>query len=112
MGALYKRKGSRNWMMAAWVAGRQICKSTHTRNKRLARQMLARWETEIFEDRFQLPKSTPPYFEEWAENFLLRIQHANTRKRYGGSIGKALQSQLAILGLPNALEGRKIARCR
>lgn len=88
MGTLYKRRGSRKWMMAAIVAGKQVCKSTHTSNKRLARHILERWETEIFEGRFHLPKSRPPFFEEWAEEFLTRVQHANTRKRYASSIGK------------------------
>ena len=49
MGTLYKRDGSRNWMMAVTVNGRQVCKSTHTSNKRLADQLLSRWETDVFE---------------------------------------------------------------
>jgi integrase len=89
MGTLYKRsKGSRKWMMAVTVNGRQVCKSTHTSNKRLADQMLLRWETEVFEGRFNLPKSAPPAFEKWADEFLAKVPHPNTRKRYGSSIGK------------------------
>ena len=49
MGTLYKRAGSLNWMMAVTVDGRQVCKSTHTSNKRKADQLLSRWETEVFE---------------------------------------------------------------
>ena len=98
MGALYRRAGSRNWMMAVTVAGRQVCKSSHTSNKRLAGRMLARWETEVFEGRFHLPESTPPYFEVWADEFLKTVQHANTRKRYASSIGK-LKSKFAGLRL-------------
>jgi integrase len=88
MGTLYKRAGSRNWMMAVAVAGRQHCKSTHTTNKRLAGQMLARWETEVFEGRFHLPKSAPVPFTKWADEFLAKVAHPNTRKRYGSSIEK------------------------
>jgi integrase len=89
MGTLYKRaKGSRNWMMAVTINGRQVCKSTHTPNKRLADQLLSRWETEVFEGRFHLPKSTPPPFAEWADEFLARVAHPNTRKRYGSSVRK------------------------
>jgi integrase len=89
MGTLYKRaQGSRNWMMAVTVAGRQICKSTHTCNKRLAQNLLSRWETEVFEGRFHLPKSAPPTFAEWADEFLAKVAHTNTRKRYGSSIRK------------------------
>ena len=89
MGTLYKRaKGSRNWMMAVTIDGRQVCKSAHTSNKRLADQLLSRWETEVFEGRFHLPKSAPPPFAEWADEFLAKVSHPNTRKRYGSSIGK------------------------
>lgn len=88
MGSLYKRRGSKNWVMATIVAGRQICKSSHTTNQRMARKLLARWETEIFEGRFHLPASKPPLFENWAEGFLSAITHANTKKRYKSSVEK------------------------
>src|SRR4029077_3902254 len=89
MGTLYKRsKGSRNWMMAVTIRGSQVCKSTHTSNKRLADQLLSRWETEVFEGRFHLPKSAPPSFAKWADEFLAKVTHPNTRKRYGSSVAK------------------------
>jgi integrase len=88
MGTLYKRRGSRNWMMAVAVDGRQVCKSTHTSNKRLADQILSRWETEVFERRYYLPKSSPPLFADWAGEALAKVTHPNTRKRYGSSVGK------------------------
>jgi len=88
MGTLYKRRRSRNWMMAVMVGGHQHCKSTHTSNKRLARQLLARWETEVFERRFHLPKSVPPYFEIFADEFLAKVAHPSTRRRYTSSVGK------------------------
>jgi hypothetical protein len=44
MGTLYKRAGSKKWMMAVTIAGRQRCKSTHTSNKCLAEKLLSRWE--------------------------------------------------------------------
>ncbi len=75
-------------MMAVTINGRQVCKSTHTSNKRLADQLLSRWETEVFEGRFHLPKSAPPAFAKWAEEFLAKVAHPNTRKRYGSSVGK------------------------
>jgi integrase len=75
-------------MMAVMIAGRQHCKSTHTPSKRLARQLLARWETEVFEGRFHLPKSAPPNFDTWADEFLNKVSHPNTRRRYASSIGK------------------------
>jgi integrase len=101
MGTLYKRaKGSRNWIMAVSVGGRQVCKSTHTSNKRLAQNLLSRWETEVFEGRFHLPRSTPPVFADWADEFLAKITHPNTRKRYGSSVGK-LKGKFAGVRLPD-----------
>lgn len=89
MGTLYKRtQGSRNWMMAVIIEGRQRAKSTHTSNKKLAQKLLSRWETEVFEGRFHLPKSVPPYFADWADDFLAKVAHPNTRKRYGSSVAK------------------------
>ena len=92
MGTLYKRSGSKNWMMAVIVGGRQRCKSTHTSNKRLADQLLSRWEAEVFEGRFQLLKSNPPRFESWADDFLKTVSHPNTRRRYTSSV-RNLKSQ-------------------
>jgi integrase len=88
MGTLFKKKGSRQWQMGVSVGGRQICRSTHTTNKGVAKKFLARWETEVFEGRFHLPQSNPPYFEEWANEFLTKVAHPNTRKRYTSSVGK------------------------
>jgi hypothetical protein len=68
MGTLFKKKGSKQWQMGVMVGGRQICRSTKTTNKGIAKSLLARWETEIFERRFHLPQSTPPYFEDRADN--------------------------------------------
>ena len=95
MGTLYKRaKGSHNWIMAVVVDGRQVCKSTHTSNKRLAERLLSRWETEVFEGRFHLPQSVPPPFADWADEFLAKVSHPNTRKRYRSSVRK-LKSEFA-----------------
>jgi integrase len=88
MGSLFKKKGSQQWQMGVMVGGRQICRSAHTTNKGMAKKILARWETEIFERRFHLPQSTPPYFEDWADEFLTKVTHPNTQKRYTSSVGK------------------------
>jgi integrase len=114
MGTLYKRaKGSRNWMMAVTINGRQVCKSAHTSNKRLADQLLSRWETEVFEGRFQLIKTNTPLFEEWADKFLPTIPHLKTRLRYASSVnnmkpklGKLRLSQIA----PDLIEDFKDER--
>jgi hypothetical protein len=88
MGSLYKRVGSNNWMMAVTVSGRQVAKSTHTTTKRLAEQLLKQWETKVFEGRFHLPRSRPPFFQDWMADFLKKISRPNTHKRYFSSVGK------------------------
>ena len=98
MGTLFKKKGSRQWQMGVTINGRQICRSAHTTNKSVAKKLLARWETEVFEHRFHLPQSTPPFFEDWAKEFLAKVGHPNTRKRYTSSVGK-LQTKLAGMRL-------------
>jgi integrase len=105
MGALYKRAGSRNWMMAVTVAGRQHCKSAHTSNKRLADQLLSRWETEVFEGRFQLIKTNSPTFEKWAEQFLLTKPNLKTRSRYASSVNN-MRPRFGKLRLPQITSDR------
>ena len=105
MGTLFKKKGSNRWQIGVSLNGHQICKSTHTTNKALAKKLLARWETEVFEGRFHLPKSTPPYFEEWAEEFLSKVQHERTRRRYRSSIQK-LKGKLAGVRLSDVSADR------
>lgn len=104
MGTLYKRAGSRNWMMAVTVAGRQVCRSTHTLNKRLAQKLLARWETEVFEGRFQLIKTNAPALAEWADQFLLTITHSKTRSRYTSSVNN-LKPIFGRMRLPQITPG-------
>lgn len=82
MGSIYKRRGSKNYMMAVVVAGRQVCRSTHTSKKRLAEKMCAQWETEIFEGRFHLLRSKAPLFEDYAKEFEASVPHQKTRSRY------------------------------
>lgn len=105
MGSVYKRRGSKKYMMAVVVGGRQICKSTHTSNKRLAEKMLARWETEVFEGRFQLIKTTGPTFEEWAAQFLQTKPNLKTRSRYASSVNN-MKPRFGKLRLPQITADR------
>ena len=43
----------------------------HDQQKRRA-EALGAMEAKLFERRFHLPQSTPPYFEEWASDFLTK----------------------------------------
>ncbi|MGB2891259.1 MAG: hypothetical protein WBC04_26530 [Candidatus Acidiferrales bacterium] len=74
---LYKK--GRNWYMAYTANGHQYNHSTHTKNKRMAQKILDARLGEIAEGRFGLPKSNPPKFEVYAEQFLESIPHANTK---------------------------------
>jgi len=70
------------------------------RSTRVAKRLLSRWETEVFEGRFQLPKSAPPTFDQWSQEFLTKVSHPNTRKRYTSSIAK-LKMKFAGVRLPD-----------
>src|ERR1041385_7671362 len=85
MGTLFKKKRSKQWQMGVSVGGRQHCRSAHTTNKVVAKKLLARWETEVFEGRFQLIKTNAPTFEEWVDQFLTSIANLNTHSRYSAS---------------------------
>src|SRR5438045_672302 len=98
MGTLFKKKGSKYWQMGVSVSSRQLCKSTHTTNKSIAGKLMARWETEVFEGRFQLLKTDVPRFEKWADQFLQTIPHLKTRSRYSSSVNN-LKPKLAALRL-------------
>jgi integrase len=86
MGTLFKKKGSKQWQMGVMFEGRQICRSAHTTNKDLAKKLLERWGTEIFEGRFQLIKTRASFFEDWAKQFLQTIPNLKTRSRYTSSV--------------------------
>jgi len=86
MGTLFKKKGSKKWQMGLWIDGRQQCLSTHTSNKRVAKQMLKLKEAEVFEGRYQLTRSRAPRFKDYAEEFLNKVVHPNTRRRYASSV--------------------------
>ena len=87
-GHAVQRIGSNRWQMGVMVGGRQLCRSAHTTNKNLAKKILMRWETEVFERRFHLPQSVTPYFKDWADDFVAKVSHPNTQKRYACSVKK------------------------
>jgi integrase len=105
MASLYKRRGSKNYMIAVVVGGRQICRSAHTSNKRVAEKMRARLETEVFEGRFQLIKTTGPTFDEWAAQFLQTKPNLKTRSRYASSVNN-MKPRFGKLRLPQITADR------
>src|SRR5215831_21049731 len=84
MATLYRRGGSRNWMMAVTIAGKQVCRSTGERTKDKAREELGKWEKEISDGQ----KPALLYFQKWADDFQTRGPYESTRKRYESSIKK------------------------
>src|SRR6185369_13449872 len=66
--------------MSGW---KQICRSSHTHSKRVASQLKLRsWSNDTTS-----PRSSPPTFDGWAEEFLAKVPHPNTKKRYSSSVG-------------------------
>jgi integrase len=108
---VYQR--GKSWWIAYTVAGRQHRESTHTTNKRVAKNILSIRQAQVLEGRLQLPASRPPRFEEWAEQFLQTVPQASTRERYRYSIQSLLASfkgsRLSQI-TPEAIEGFKQAR--
>jgi integrase len=66
------------------VDGRQVCKTTHTTNKRLAQKRQDAWRTEIAQGQYSLLKKSP-HLKEWAEKYLDSVELPNTRRRYKSS---------------------------
>ena len=87
---LYRRKEPRSkvrvWWISYYMSGKQYRESSGFTNKRAAEKLLAMRQTQLFEDRWSLPKSQAPKFSEFAKEFLDSIQHDNTRSRYESSI--------------------------
>jgi site-specific recombinase XerD len=83
----------------------------------ICREVGERLEEKLFNEwggkRFHLPASKPPLFENWADNFLSTITHANTKKRYKSSVEK-LKSAFPGMHLndisPDRIEDFKQAR--
>jgi integrase len=75
------------WWISYVVAGRQKRESSHSTNKRVAKNVLALRQAQVLEGRLQLPASKPPKFEDWSEKFLREeVPHPNTNERYRYSI--------------------------
>ena len=98
--------------------GRQICESTGTSNKKLARKILDKRKGEITEGRFPgLLKSHPPTLRNYISTYLESRTdlHPNTRTRYGGS-RRFLEDFFPAARLPDITDGRiedyKTARLR
>ena len=73
---------------------------------------LSRWETEVFEGRFHLPKSAPLTFGEWADQFLLKVGRPNTRKRYPMiSAAKSRASGLSV-GKNSTMQSQSFSSCQ
>lgn len=87
---LYRRRDNsakgRVWWISYMIAGQQHRESSGSTNKRIAEKLLALRKTQVFEDRWSLPKSNAPLLEEFAERYLKTIQHENTRDRYQASL--------------------------
>jgi integrase len=88
---LFRRPDSKVWWISYMVAGRQRRESSHSMNKRVAKNLLAIRQAQVLEGRLQLPKSKPPRFEDWSEQFLREeAPHQSTKERYRYSVQQLL----------------------
>lgn len=85
MKGLTKRPGSENWWISYQAHGKQIRESARTTNKRLAERLLEKRKTEVFEGRWNLPRSDCPKLQPWLNEVISAVQHSNTRDRYSAS---------------------------
>jgi integrase len=76
----------KTWWISYFVGGRQRFESSHSTKKWDARQLLDIRKGAAREGRLRLVKSKAPHFDEYAQHFLLTVQHPNTRKRYKSSV--------------------------
>lgn len=77
---LYKRGGT--WWFSYVAHGKQVRESSRTVSKRVAECLLAKRKTEVLEGRWNLPRSDCPRFQQWADEVIASVVHANTRSRY------------------------------
>ena len=78
--------GGEHGGLAYSVGGRQRFESSRSTRKRDAQQLLDIRKGAAREGRLRLTKSKAPHFDEYAQRFLLTVQHPNTQKRYRSSV--------------------------
>lgn len=83
---LYRRRDTKIWWVNYTRNGRQQRESSGSTNKKLAEKLLAVRTAQVFEQRWNLPKSRSPHFCDWVKAFLESIPHAKTKSRYQSSI--------------------------
>jgi integrase len=77
-----KTHQSPTWWMSFMLYGQQHCETTGTTNKRLAQKIYDAKRGAIAEGRSDVLKKHAPPLKEWAERYLVSVQHPNTRRRY------------------------------
>jgi integrase len=82
----------KTWWITYFVAGHQRFESSRSTKKREARQLLEIRKGAAREGRLRLTKSKAPRFDEYAQSFLLTVQHPNTQKRYRSSVRNLMAS--------------------
>jgi len=92
---LYRRRdkstGGRVWWISYMLVGRQHRESSGSTNKRVAEKLLAVRKAQVFEDRWNLPKSQTPQLGNSIKEFLTTVPHENTRARYDSSLKNVLR---------------------
>jgi integrase len=70
--------------------GQQHRESSGATNKKLAEKLLASRTAQVFEERWNIPRSKSPHLGNWVEEFLKSVSHDKTRSRYQSSINNLL----------------------
>jgi hypothetical protein len=73
-----------------YKSGRQHRESSGSTNKKSAEKLLTLRTAQVFEERWNLPRSKSPRLGIWAEEFLKSQSHDKTRSRYRSSINNIL----------------------
>lgn len=92
---LYRRRDSRHKRKVWWVSymkdGHQHRESTGSTNKKIAEKLLTLRKAQVFEERWNLPRSRSPRLREAADEFLKSTTHEKTRSRYQSSVNNILR---------------------
>jgi len=67
---IFRRRDSDIWWISYMLDGRQKRESSKSKNKRDAEKLLTLRKAAVWEGRLRLPKSNPPRFEEWNDQFI------------------------------------------
>jgi Phage integrase, N-terminal SAM-like domain len=85
-----KKTRGKVWWISYVAGGRQHRESLGSTNKKIAEKLLVVRKTQVFEERWNLPRSNAPRLEDYISLFINTVPHESTRARYRYSIKNLL----------------------